>query len=97
MKTFQLIALSVLTLAGAAARADDPTVVVDQFQPSLTRAEVKAEVTEAHQAGVLNFVPEIGSAVVFTADAPKSTLTRAEVRQQAIQAQRGWPILYPLA
>ncbi|MEO5735820.1 MAG: DUF4148 domain-containing protein [Rubrivivax sp.] len=97
MKTFQLIALATLTLAGAAARADDPTVVVDHFQPGLTRAEVKSGVVEAHRSGVLDFAPEIGSRVVVSPDAPQSTLTRAEVRQQAIEAQRGLPILYPLA
>lgn len=97
MKTYQLIALAALSLAGTAARADDPTVVVDRFQPTVTRAQVQAEVVAAHRNGEADFVPEITYPASTQAAAPASAVTRAEVRQQAIESQRGLPILYPLA
>ncbi len=97
MKVTQFIALTTLALAGTAALADDPTVVSNHFTPTKTRAEVQAEVVRAHQHGVGNFVTEIGGQVNQAQIVAPSTLTRAEVRRDAIRAERQSPVIYPLA
>ena len=96
MKVTQIIA-ALLAVAGSAAMADDPTVVTDTFTPATTRAEVNAEVLQARHNGQITTVTEIGGQINQVQRAPKSTLTRAEVRRQAIQAERRAPVIYPLA
>lgn len=97
MKITQIVALATLAVAGSAALADDPTVVVNPFTPQLTRAEVKADVLQAREQGQLNFVTEVGGQVNRIQDAPRSTLTRAEVRRDAVRSEPQSPVIYPLA
>ena len=87
MKVAQLIALAALTVAGSAAMADDPTVVVDHFTPTRTRAEVQADVKQARQNGQHTFVTEIGGQVSPAQTAAPSDLTRAQVRGDTIRGR----------
>ena len=87
----QLIALSVLAVAGGAAFADDITVANDAFTSQKTRAEVTAEVLQARAGGQLQFASEMG---VGTPTATMSTLTRDQVRAELRNAPKAKVAMY---
>ena len=82
-----LIALSALALVGTSALAGEGNDVYDKFSATKTRAEVRAEVLQAHVAGVRQFATEFDQYTGPVATAP-STLTRAQVRAELLKAQR---------
>ena len=91
MNAKQLIALSVLAVAGGAAFADDITVANDAFMSQKTRAEVTAEVVQARAAGQLQFASE------GDAGAPgvvMSTVTREQVRMELLAAPKAKVTIY---
>lgn len=87
MNVKQLITLSALALVGTAALADDPTIVNNDFKSTLTRAEVRAELAKARADGSMAIVGEMGYIAPVTTSA--STLTREQVRAEAIASMRG--------
>jgi len=99
MNTKQLIALSMIALSGTAAFAGEIVPVQDRFQATRSRAEVKAEVLQARAAGVINFAGYEGDASVAGGPAAvaKSTLTREEVRAQAVRVRRVSAAVEPMA
>ncbi len=78
----QVIATLTLAFAASAAMAGEITVATETFVPMKTRAEVKAEVLQAHAAGVTSFVNEIDGYVAPAAKGFTSTLTREQVRAE---------------
>ena len=87
MKTAKNIALSLaLALGAGAAFAEGPIEgnEVFNFQSTLSRAEVQAQVVQANQAGL------VARGEIFPVDqaVASSGLSRDEVRAEAIQAQR---------
>ena len=91
MNVKQLIALSVLAVAGGAAFADDITVANDAFMSQKTRAEVTAEVLQARGAGQLQFASEgdAGAPAVVM-----STVTREQVRMELLAAPKAKVTIY---
>ena len=78
MNTKQLIAGLVVFAAAASAFAEAPYPAEDHFVSTKTRAEVQAEVAEARAQGLLS-----SSDAYPILESQKSTLTRAQVKQQA--------------
>ena len=91
MNAKQLIALSVLAVAGGAAFADDITLANEPFTSQTTRAAVSAAVQQARAAGQLQFASE-GDAGVLVA--PVSTLTREQVRTELRAAPKAKVAMY---
>lgn len=94
-------AFATLALSGSAAMADDLSTFTsaEHFVAGKTRAEVRAEVIQAHNAGVLQFSNEEQGYVGTVAQpVAKSTLTRDTVRAQLLKGPRV-PVgeLYPAA
>lgn len=79
MNTKQLIAGLVVIAAAGSAFAEMPYPADDHFVSTKTRAEVQAELAEARAQGLMNQ----GNAVYPVLVSEKSTLTRAQVEQQA--------------
>lgn len=86
MNAKQLIALSVFAFAGSAAMAGEISVDNSVFVATKSRAQVRAEVVDARAAGTTQFVTE---ANVGITPVLKSTLTRAEVRAEAVRTRGG--------
>ena len=91
MNAKQLIALSVLAVAGGAAFADDITVANEAFVSQKTRAEVTAEVLQARASGQLQFASE-GDAGAPAA--VMSTVTRDQVRMELLAAPKAKVTIY---
>ena len=91
MNAKQLIALSILAVAGGAAFADDITIANDAFTSQKTRAEVTAEVLQARAAGQLQFASEVDAG---TPVATTSTLTRDQVRAELRNAPKAKVAMY---
>ena len=88
MNTKSLIAalVAVSAFAGSTAMAQEVTVDNTPFHATRTRAEVRAEVLNAHAAGVLQFATEFDSQVSPVMAATPSALTRAEVRAEVLKS-----------
>lgn len=80
MNVKQVGTAAVFALAGTAALAESPTIVEDNFVATKTRAEVRAEVVRAREAGVV-FVSEVDLSSTRPAQAD-STLSRAQVQAE---------------
>jgi hypothetical protein len=79
MNTKQLIAGLLVFAAAGSAFAVTPYPADDHFVSTKTRAEVQAELADARAQGLMNQ----GDAAYPVLVAEKSTLTRAQVEQQA--------------
>jgi hypothetical protein len=82
-----VIALAAMSGVSAFADTSDFTPAVAATPSTLTRAEVMAEYYKARQEGALQVITESGNPIVAQAPAA-STVTREEVRKEAIQAAR---------
>jgi hypothetical protein len=82
----QVLVLALLGLAGTAAMAESPTIDNSVFMSTLTRAEVRAEVIAAREAGTLG-VSEIDLSPTMAAML-NSGLSREAVRAFATQMAR---------
>jgi hypothetical protein len=86
MNTPQALLIATLALSGSFAMADEQGNVADTFVATKSRAEVRAEVAQAHAAGVLQFATETGGPVALAQPAAQSTLTRDQVRAELRRA-----------
>jgi hypothetical protein len=88
MNTQSLIAAIAFAFAGTAAMAQEVTVDTKPFHATRTRAEVRAEVLQAHRAGVLQFSTELETYIQPLMATAPSTLTREQVRAEAREQAR---------
>jgi hypothetical protein len=89
MNVKQLVTLAVLAVVGGAAMADDITVSNERFVAYKSRAEMRAEVSQARAAGELAPMSEAGRAAPAAAPSP---LTREQVRATLHNAPRAAPL-----
>ena len=82
---FAAAVFAAFSFAGSA-MAMEPTVDNTPFVVTKSRAEVRAEVLAARQAGVVDFGGEVTAAPAQAA--PAVALSRAEVRAEAVRAAR---------
>lgn len=85
-RTLATAVLAIASFAAAPAFAEDITMVNDTFQPTTTRAAVHAEVLKARAAGQV-FVSETDLSTTMPSML-RSTLTRDQVRAEALRAPR---------
>lgn len=86
MNVKQVITAAAFAFAGSAALAESPTIVEDNFVATKTRAEVRAEVVQAREAGTV-FVSEVDLSSTRPAQTA-STLTRAQVQAELRNSPR---------
>jgi hypothetical protein len=84
MNAKQIFLMSAISLAAAGAMADDITIDNTPTEPSVTRAQVKAEVLRARKAGELIAA---GEAIQGGPIAYKSSAARSDVKAQFVAAR----------